>query len=104
MIELLFVLHQNNYDIIYIFQVVDTFLHLFSKSILNIFVMCLHESCIVLDTTFSFNQTWAPEVQYAIHCLRIQIIMQIELASDILQEPISEKCFDMMSSLVYSFA
>ena len=28
--------------------------------------------------------------------------MQIELASDILQEPIWEKCFYMMSSLVYS--
>jgi hypothetical protein len=35
MIELLFVLNQNNYDIIYIF-LVDNFLHLFSKSILNI--------------------------------------------------------------------
>jgi hypothetical protein len=47
--------------------------------------MYLHESCIVLDTPFSFNLTWAPQVQYAILCLRIQIIMQTELASDILQ-------------------
>jgi hypothetical protein len=37
-------------------------------------------------------------------CLSIQVFMQTELASDILREPIWEKCFDMMSSLVCSFS
>jgi hypothetical protein len=46
MIELLFVLHQHNYDIICIFQVVDTFLHLFSKRILNSFLHLFSKSII----------------------------------------------------------
>jgi hypothetical protein len=58
MIELLFVLNQNNYDIIYIF-LVDNFLHLFSKSILNI----------------SYVLTWK------LHCIGYTILFQPNLGS-----------------------
>jgi alanine dehydrogenase len=46
MIELLSLLHQHNYDIICIFQVVYTFLHLFSKRILNTFLHLFSKSII----------------------------------------------------------
>jgi hypothetical protein len=88
----MFVSHQSNYDIIYIFQVVENFLHLF---------VCTYA---LMERPFSLKLTWASEVQYAILCLSIQVIMQIELVSDILREPIWGRCFYMMSSLVYSFS
>jgi hypothetical protein len=72
----------NNHDIIYIFQIEENFLHLFGN---------LHESCTYVLERHHSN-------------LGIQVIMQIELASDILQEPIWGKYFYMMSSLVYSFS
>jgi uncharacterized membrane protein len=57
----------------------------------------------LLQRPFSFKLTWASEAQYAIICLLIEVIMLTGLASDILQEPILEKCFDLLSSLVYNF-
>jgi hypothetical protein len=56
-----------------------------------------------LERPFSFKLTWAYEAQYAILCLGIQVIMQTKLAYDIFQKLISEKCFYLLSSLVYSF-
>ena len=49
----MFVSHQTNHDIIYIFQIVENFLHLFGN---------LHESCTYVlerDHMFSFKLTWS---------------------------------------------
>jgi hypothetical protein len=51
MIELLFVSHQTNYDIIYIFLVVDNFLHLFG----NLSQHWLHESWLFIAETILFQ-------------------------------------------------
>jgi len=102
MIELLFVSHQTNYDIIYIFLVVENFLHLFGN-LSQHWLRSYMKVGYLLERPFSFKLTWGSEAQYAILCLLTEVIMLTELAYDILQEPILEKCFYMLSSLVYNF-
>jgi len=87
-IELLFVLHQTNNDIIYIFHVVENFVHLFGKCskllllrflffflfiFINLLLNYMKVVTYALERPFSFKLIWAPEVQYAIFCLLIQV-------------------------------